>query len=147
MSETLILFANIAGTPIAVRAYEVEAVVRLQEITPVPLMPRHVCGLASLRSRVLTIIDMEARVFGASPPVRPAALAIIADVGAHSYGFLIDSVRDICLTPDAIQPILGRIDSQWAPFASGLVALDGHSHLLLTLADFVTPIAPVTQVA
>lgn len=147
MSETLILFATIAGTPIAVRACEVEAVVRLQEIVPVPLMPRHVCGLASLRSRVLTIIDMEARVFGAGPQVGAAALAIIADVGTHSYGFLIDSVSDICLTPEGIQPIRGRIDPQWAPFVSGLVALNGHSHLLLTLADFVAPMAPVTQAA
>lgn len=147
MDETLILFATIAGTPIAVRASEVEAVVRLQEIVPVPLMPRHVCGLASLRSRVLTVIDMEARVFGAGQQAQPSALAIIADVGTHSYGFLIDSVSDICPPLGGIQPIRGRIDPQWSPFASGLVELEGRSHLLLTLADFVAPAAAPAQAA
>lgn len=145
MTDTLILFATIAGTPIALRACEVEAVVRLQDIIPVPLMPRHVCGLASLRSRVLTVIDMEARVFGAGQQARPAALAIVADIGTHSYGFLIDSVSDICVTPDSVQPIRGRIDSQWAPFVSGLIELEGRSHLLLTLADFIAPAAPSAQ--
>jgi len=147
MNKDLILFATIAGTPIAVRASEVEAVVRLQEVIPVPLMPRHVCGLASLRSRVLTVIDMEARVFGAGPQVRPAALAIVADVGAHSYGFLIDSVTDICHASNGIQPVRGRIDPHWAPFTSGLVELESRSHLLLTLADFVALAAPATQAA
>ena len=147
MNRNLILFAHIAGTPIAVHASDVEAVVRLQEIIPVPLMPRHVCGLASLRSRVLTVIDMEARVFGAGPQVRPAALAIVADVGAHSYGFLIDSVTDICQASDGIQPVRGRIDPHWAPFTSGLASLDSRSHLLLTLADFVAIAAPATQAA
>lgn len=147
MNKDLILFANIAGTPIAVHASEVEAVVRLQEVIPVPLMPRHVCGLASLRSRVLTVIDMEARVFGAGPQVRPAALAIVADVGAHSYGFLIDSVSDICRASDGVQPVRGRIDPHWAPFTSGLVELDSRSHLLLTLVDFIATAAPATQAA
>jgi len=137
MTETLFLFASIASAPIAIRASEIEAVVRMGDIVPIPLVPAHVRGLAALRSRVLTIIDMEARVFGTDGRGQPATLAVVADLAAHSYGFLVDSVSDITQAPGGIQPIRGRIDPAWTPYAGGLVERDGRSHLLLSLADFV----------
>ncbi|HWJ69506.1 MAG TPA: chemotaxis protein CheW [Sphingobium sp.] len=136
MNQSLFLFATIADAPIAVRASEVEAVVRLGGVVPVPLAPAHVRGLAALRSRVLTVIDMEARIFGKGGLDESASLAIVADIAAHSYGFLVDSVSDICLAPAGVQPVHGRIDPAWAPFVSGLVDYEGRSHLLVTLADF-----------
>jgi len=138
MTETLFLFASIAGAPVAVRASEIEAVVRLGDVVQIPLVQAHVRGLAALRSRVLTVIDMEARVFGKSDRSQTKLLAVVADIAAHSYGFLVDSVSDICAAPHGVQPIRGRIDPAWAPYASGLVEREGHSHLLLSLADFVT---------
>jgi purine-binding chemotaxis protein CheW len=137
MTENLFLFASIAGSPIAIRASEIEAVVRIGDVVPIPLVPAHVRGLAALRSRVLTVIDMQARVFGTDGRDRPAGLAVIADIAAHSYGFLVDSVSDICDAPGGIRPIRGRIAPAWAAYASGLVEWDGRSHLLLTLNDFV----------
>lgn len=139
MTESLFLFASIADVPIAVRASEVEAVVRLGDIVPIPLVQAHVRGLAALRSRVLTVIDMEARIFGKGGLDGSASLAIVADIAAHSYGFLVDSVSDICLAPEEAQPVHGRIDPVWAPYASGIVERKGRSHLLVTLSDFAVP--------
>jgi purine-binding chemotaxis protein CheW len=42
--DHLYLFATLAGARIAVEAREVEAVVRLTEISPVPGMGAHVAG-------------------------------------------------------------------------------------------------------
>lgn len=137
MTETLFLFASIAGVPIAIRASEIEAVVRLGDVVPIPLVNNHVRGLAALRSRVLTVIDMEARIFGTHRADSAITLAVVADIAAHSYGFVVDSVSDITQGPNGIQPIRGRIDPAWAPYAGGLVEHDGYSHLLLSLADFV----------
>ena len=44
MTANLFLFATIAGSPIAVRASEIEAVVRLGEIVPIQRVPPHVHG-------------------------------------------------------------------------------------------------------
>lgn len=139
MTESLFLFASIADVPVAVRAAEVEAVVRLGDIVPIPLVQAHVRGLAALRSRVLTVIDMEARIFGKGGLDESASLAIVADIAAHSYGFLVDAVSDICLAPEEAQPVHGRIDPAWAPYVSGIVQREGRSHLLVTLADFAAP--------
>ena len=62
--EQLYLLATLAGARIAVDASEVEAVVKLTEISPVPGMGVHVAGLSALRSRVLTIIDVAALIHG-----------------------------------------------------------------------------------
>ena len=47
MTDTLFLFASIAGSPIAIRASEIEAVVRIGDIVPIPLVAAHVRGLAA----------------------------------------------------------------------------------------------------
>jgi len=144
MNENLFLFATVSGTPVAVRASEIEAVVRLGDIVPIPRVPPHVRGLAALRSRVLTVIDIESRIFGRPQPIVQHPLAVVSDIAAHTYGLLVETVSDICEAPGGVQPIQGRIDRFWAPFASGRVEREGRSHLLLSLADFVsTPVGGV----
>jgi purine-binding chemotaxis protein CheW len=88
---------------------------------------------------------MEARIFGMRGGKSAITLAVIADIAAHSYGFVVDSVSDITQAPEGIQPIRGRIDPAWTPYAAGLVEHDGYSHLLLSLADFVA--APCATLA
>jgi purine-binding chemotaxis protein CheW len=137
MTENLFLFATIAGTPVAMRASEIEAVVRLGDIVPIQRVPDHVRGLAALRSRVLTVIDIESRIFGRPMSIGNRPLAVVSDVAAHTYGLLIETVSDICEAAGGVQTIQGRIDRHWAPFATGLVEREGRSHLLLSVADFV----------
>jgi purine-binding chemotaxis protein CheW len=147
MTDKLFLFATVAGTPVALRANEIEAVVRLGDIVPMQRVPTHVRGLAALRSRVLTVIDIESRIFGRAMNIESRPLAVVSDVAAHTYGLLVETVSDICGAPEGVQPIQGRIDRSWAPFASGLVMREGRSHLLLSVADFVSVAAPVTTKA
>ena len=141
MNDKLFLFATIAGTPVALRANEIEAVVRLGDIVQIQRVPAHVRGLAALRSRVLTVIDIESRIFGRPMTIENHPLAVVSEVSAHTYGLLVETVSDICEAPGGIQAIQGRIDRAWAPFATHLVERDGRSHLLLSISDFVS--APV----
>ena len=93
--ERLFLFATLAGTRIAVETSEVEAVVRLNDVSPVPGMGAHIAGLSALRSRVLTIIDVAALIHGVASPRVERGLAIIADISGHSYGLMVDGVTDM----------------------------------------------------
>ncbi|MBD2307062.1 chemotaxis protein CheW [Chroococcidiopsis sp. FACHB-1243] len=40
---------------------QVEEVIRVPEITPVPLAPVDICGLINLRGKIVTIIDLQCR--------------------------------------------------------------------------------------
>ncbi|WP_313809401.1 chemotaxis protein CheW [Sphingobium sp.] len=133
----LYLFATLAGTRIAVETGEVEAVVKLTDVSPVPGMGAHVAGLSALRSRVLTIIDAAALVRGLPTPADQRGLAIIADISGHSYGLMVDAIHDICQVPEGELPLRGRLDPAWSPYARGLVEHDGQPCLLVSLSGFI----------
>jgi purine-binding chemotaxis protein CheW len=133
----LYLFARVAGTSIAMNADEVEAVVRVTEISPVPGMPPHVAGLSALRSRVLTMIDIGALISGRPSPPTDRPLAVITNISGHSYGLMVEAVRDICSVASGPLPLRGQIDAAWAPHVRAMVdGDDGHS-LLVGLSRFV----------
>lgn len=137
MMEQLHLFATVAGTRIAVCAEEVEAVVRLNELSPVPGMPSHIAGLSALRRRVLTVIDMAALVLGAPTPSDARSLAVVADIAGHSYGMMVDTVSDICEAAGGRLPLRGQLDPAWSRFAEGVIENEGDPHLLVSLSRFV----------
>jgi len=137
----LYLFARVAGTDIAIRTEEIEAVVRLSELSPVPVVPGHVAGLAALRSRVLTVIDAAAQISGTPPRKIEAGseenYAVVCDVSGHSYGILIDRVEDIRSVTTPVMPICGKLSSAWKPYALGVVEEEGRPYFLLSLPIFL----------
>lgn len=139
----LYLFARIAGTAVAISTDEVDAVVRLHELSPVPGVLSHVAGLAALRSRVLTIIDATALVLGQKSAVHVSAEseqechAIVCEIGGHGYGILVDRVDDIQTIETAPVPICGRIDPVWQPYARGVIDAPSEPYFLITLASFL----------
>lgn len=139
MIEQLYLFARIAGTRIAVRSHEIEAVVKLADIAPVPAMPLHIAGLSALRSRVLTVIDVAALIEGRVTSADAGRLAIVADIAGHSYGFMVDSVSDICTTPGGELPLRGQLAPCWAAYARGIVEDNDGPSILVTLGAFIEP--------
>lgn len=139
MSEQLYLFARIAGTHVAVRSEEIEAVVKLTEVAHVPAMPLHIAGLSALRSRVLTVIDVGALIDGVATPIERRSLAIVADIAGHSYGFMVDAVSDICAAPEGALPLRGQLDGKWTPYAQAIVENDAGPNLLVSLPSFIEP--------
>lgn len=135
--DQLYLLATLAGTRVAVATQEVEAVVKLADVSPVPGMAAHVAGLSALRSRVLTIIDVPALIQGAPTSPERRGFAIIADISGHSYGLMVDAVHDICEVPEGDLPLRGQLDPAWGPYARAIVEQDGQPHLLVSLASFI----------
>lgn len=139
----LYLFARIGGTDVAIPTGEIEAVVKLTEISSVPRVPAHVAGLSALRSRVLTIIDTAALVWGRPATAGPGSFAIITDIAGHSYGMTVDSVSDIASVPGGELPLCGQLDPAWMPFAQKVVENEHGPHLLISLTSFVEQAQPL----
>lgn len=138
MSSTpLFLFATVAGTPIAIPTDELEAVVHLGEIMPIARTAPQVRGLAALRSRVLTIIDVRTLVTGELTEMGRAPLAIVAEVEGHTYGLLIDKVSDICPVEGGMLPVRGRVNGTWESYAKGMILYEDRLHLAVSIPDFI----------
>lgn len=137
MNDTLYLFATVAGTDIAMPTNELEAVVRLGEIVPIARTAPQVRGLAALRSRVLTIIDVRTLITGDLVEMGTAPLAIVAAVEGHTYGLVIDKVSDICPVDGDILPVRGRVSPAWEPYAGGMILFEDRLHLAVSIPDFL----------
>lgn len=136
MSE-LYLFAQIAGTPVAVRTDEVQAVVKLSEISAIPAVPLHVAGLAALRSRVVTVIDVAALIDPKNANAAARHYAIVCDISGHSYGMLVDKMSDIRAISEPPLPLRGKTDAAWLQYAEGVIENDGEAHILVSLGNFI----------
>lgn len=129
----LYLLAQVAGQPVAVASAAVESVVDLGEITPAPRAAPHVLGLATLRSRVVTVIDTAGALAGVRGPAKPGR-AIVSAIDGHHYAFVVESLDDVAdFEP---QPLAAGIvlDGAWASAARAVVERAGEPALVVDLA-------------
>lgn len=128
----LLLIVRLAGRRIALPAREVEAVVELEGLTPVPGAAAHVAGLSALRSRVLTVIDSRVSL-GLDPDrAEGSSEAIVVPSGGHTYALLVDQVEDVVDTQFEPAPMKAPPGAGWDRIARGMIDAGGD---LLLLAD------------
>jgi purine-binding chemotaxis protein CheW len=128
----LLLIARLAGRRIALPARDIEAVVELDGLTPVPGAPRHVAGLSALRSRVLTVIDSRASLGLGADDRGGAGEAVVVPSGGHTYALLVEQVEDVVEAGDDPVPVKVPAGGGWDRVAQGMVDAGG---ALLLLAD------------
>jgi purine-binding chemotaxis protein CheW len=110
----LLLIVRLAGRRIALPARDVEAVVELDGLTPVPGAAAHVAGLSALRSRVLTVIDSRASL-GLEPDGQGGlAEAIVVPSGGHTYALLVDQVEDVVEAQAEAAPVKAPPGGGWS---------------------------------
>lgn len=130
----LLLVIRLGGERIAIRADQVEAVVEIEALTPAPRVAAHVAGLASLRSRVLTVVDCLASL-GLGRARRDGPLeAIVVESDGHPYALLVDAVEDVVEFSGAVGPVRTALGPGWGRVALGTVEA-GDALLLLVDTD------------
>ncbi|WP_332812110.1 chemotaxis protein CheW [Sphingomonas sp.] len=130
----LLLIVTLAGQRIALRASDVEAVVEIGALVPVPRAAAHVAGLAALRSKVLTVIDCHASLALEAPrPRRRRRHAIVTTVDGHNYALLIDQAEDVVEVALDIQPVRVRLSPGWRRVTWGMTEIDGAPLLLVDI--------------
>lgn len=78
-----------------INVMQVQEVLRITEIAPVPGAPSYVLGIINLRGSVVTVMDTRGR-FGILPKeVDDRSRIIIAEVNGNVIGMLVDSVAEV----------------------------------------------------
>lgn len=136
----LFLIAHVANRAVAIPAEQVDSVVDLAEVVPVPGAERAVRGLAALRSRVVTVIDT-GLALGLDPTPANVRRAVITLVEGHHYAVLVDALEDVA--PFVRQPLSGlRLGAGWAAAGTALVERDGEPVLVVHLPRLIPALAP-----
>ena len=131
----LLLIVSIAGQKVAMRTLEVQSVIEIDVLIPVPCAPSHVAGLAALRSRVLTVIDPQFALglgFCANrdPNTDAGTEAVVVVHDGHAYALLLDAVHDVTEARSEPASMHTRLQGNWAAMSHGMVETD-HGPLLL----------------
>jgi purine-binding chemotaxis protein CheW len=141
----LLLIIGLAGQRIAIPAGDVEAVVEIEGLTPIPRAPGHVAGLAALRSRVLTVIDCLASIeLGRSTGEGPRE-AIVVEADGHPYALLVETVEDVIEFSGDVRPVRTSLAGGWRRVAKGMV--EAEDDLLLLVDTHSLLAGPTAQAA
>ena len=134
----LLLVVRLAGERVALPAADVESVVEIEALTPVPGAAGHVAGLAALRSRVLTVIDCLASLDPSRRLPSEAREAVMAVVDGHPYALLVEAVEDVVEASGERQGATASLAPGWRRIAAATIEAEGD---LLLLADVEALIA------
>lgn len=117
----------------AVDILEVQEIIRMVEITPVPKAPYFVEGVINLRGKVIPIIDLRLR-FGLSAAERTKETRIVVvDVSRMILGLVVDSVSEVLRVPSDLIESPPNGKQGGAEFHKGVGRIDGRLLIMLNL--------------
>lgn len=112
----------------------VQEVLRLQEMTPVPLAPRGVEGLINLRGQIVTAIDMRTQLGIAPRPAGAAPMNVILTINDEVVSLLVDDIGDVVEAPaPAFEPVPATLDRALARLVRGVYKFEGRLLLVLDI--------------
>lgn len=135
--EHLVTF-RIGAEEYAVPIMDVQEIIRVPGISTIPNAPHGVVGIASLRNRVLPVLDLRAK-FGLPPcpddARRGDQRCLVVNVGGTALALRVDAVSQVLQVPQATverTPAImgGAGDNQ----VRGIAKLDGGKRLIMLLA-------------
>jgi purine-binding chemotaxis protein CheW len=139
---TALIGGQLFGLPIS----RVQDVFMPERLTRVPLSSREIAGVLNLRGRIVTVVDMRARL-GLPKVVDGKPMAVGVDLRGESYGLLIDEIGEVLrLAEDSREENPVNLDPRMAKLAGGVHRLDGQLMVVLDV-DRVLEIAPEAKAA
>jgi purine-binding chemotaxis protein CheW len=125
---TAVIGGQLFGLPIA----RVQDVFMPERLTRVPLASSEIAGVLNLRGRIVTVVDMRARLSLPKADDGQLPMAVGVDQRGESYGLLIDQIGEVLRLPDGSRednPV--NLDPRMAKLAGGVHRLDGQLMVVL----------------
>ena len=118
---TFTITKQLFGIPVL----KVQDVLSSYQITRIPMAPPEILGSLNLRGRVVTAIDMRARL-GLPPREKSAeTMSIVADHEGELYSLVVDSVGEVlALSPSTFDRNPPTLDPKFRSFSDGIYRLD-----------------------
>lgn len=134
----MLLVVVLAGRRAALPAVEVNAVVELSEVTPVPRTAAHIVGLAALRSRPLTVIDCSASLgIGTAAADWRKRRAVVVEHDGHLYGLLVDAADNIVAAQGEPAQLGADPGPGWARVTLGRIETEAGTLPLLDIGALI----------
>jgi purine-binding chemotaxis protein CheW len=121
-----------------INVMQVQEVLRVTEIAPVPGAPSYVLGIINLRGNVVTVIDTRDR-FGLMPiATDDASRIVIIETEAHIIGILVDSVAEVVeMRASEIETAPNVGNEETSKYIQGVTGRDNELLILVDLNKFL----------
>lgn len=137
-----VVLVQLAGQRIALPSLEVDSVIEIDKITPVPGAPPYVAGLTSLRSRALTVIDC-AKMLGLNDYENDECQrAVVFNFKGHDYALLVEVVEDVADTSTEPVPVPGGAGELWSTISDGLIETNVGPAMLIRTEALIDSLKP-----
>jgi len=123
-----------------INVMQVQEVLRITEIAPVPGAPSYVLGIINLRGNVVTVIDTRSR-FGlmAKDSNDDQSRIIIVEVNGNVIGMLVDSVAEVVyLHQSEIDSVPNVNNDDSSRFIQGVCSREDQLLILVDVNKFLT---------
>ena len=118
---------------------QVQEVLRITEIAPVPGAPDYVLGIINLRGNVVTVIDTRRRFGLMSKEPDESARIIVVEVNDNVLGMLVDSVAEVVyLHQSEIDTAPSVSNDDGSRFIQGVHSRDDNLLILVDVDKFLT---------
>ena len=118
---TAVIGGQLFGLPIS----RVQDVFMPERLTRVPLSSAEIAGVLNLRGRIVTVVDMRARLGLPKNDDGKPPMAVGVDLRGESYGILIDAIGEVLALPESgreANPV--NLDPTLAKMSSGVHRLE-----------------------
>ncbi|OOG26212.1 chemotaxis protein CheW [Thioalkalivibrio denitrificans] len=125
---------RLAEETYAINVMQVQEVLRVSEIAPVPGAPHYVLGIVNLRGNVVTVIDARRRLGLESREPDDASRVVIIEVSNQVVGILVDSVAEVIeLGAAEIEPAPNVGNDESSKYIQGVASRDGELTIVVDL--------------
>lgn len=122
-----------------INVMQVQEVLRLTEIAPLPDAPHHVLGMIELRGNVVTVIDTRRRLSLPASEVTDATRILIMAGAKHVVGIVVDCVGEVVdLRMSEIESAPNVGSGASARYIQGVANRDGELLILVDLNKLLT---------
>lgn len=132
----LLVMTEIAGRRAAFRAVEVQSVIEIEKVLPVPRAPAFIAGLTAMRSRSLTVVDCR-KSLGLPAETPPDSRAAVVEVDGHLYALQVDTVLDVIEATSEPAPVTGGFGTAWERVTLGMVETAEGPALLIDIEQMI----------
>src|ERR1700755_2926368 len=140
---TAVIGGQLFGLPIS----RVQDVFMPERLTRVPLASSEIAGVLNLRGRIVTVVNMRARLGLPKADDGAPPMAVGVDLRGESYGLLIDQIGEVLRLPeDSREENPVNLDPRMAKLAGGGHRAGGQLMVVLDV-DRVLEIAPELKAA
>jgi purine-binding chemotaxis protein CheW len=131
--ETEMLAFLLSGEEYVVAVGQVNEVLKMWSLTPVPNAPEHILGVSSLRGTMLTIIDLGKRLGLGAAAMNEKSRVVVVTVDDEKVGFIVDRVTGVVkLSPDLVRAVPETVE-HGVEFLRGIARKDDRLFILLDL--------------